>query len=103
MPADLQVPGLLRSKIEVLVEPLVGRDDQTAFVPRTVEHFVRPWLPHDRVAFALGNHDDKPRAVAVGLLVPTPGEDRHRGSGALSAPIPCGEHDHMPTRPSIAV
>src|SRR4029450_12209302 len=61
-----------RPGVEVLMEPLVGRDDQRADLP-VVALWLLAFLPHQREALAGEDDHVRARAVAVRLLV---GADR---------------------------
>src|SRR5262250_1897577 len=62
--------------VEMLVEPLVGGNEAARLVPRYYD-FLFSFLPHERVAFADGNHNYPPRAMAVGFFIQARVEDRH--------------------------
>src|SRR5262249_1946860 len=83
-----EVASIVRTQVEVLVEPAVRGNEPTSLVPRD-DHLVLPLFPHDGVALAARNDDHDARSVAMPLLVGPGREDRHvaphRGVGELHA------------------
>src|SRR5580698_5175048 len=64
-----KVPGGRRAGVEVLVEPLLGRNEEAAVVPVDPLRLAVPVLPQVGVAGAADDEHVRPRAVPVRLLV----------------------------------